>query len=230
MEEREILIANTKTQKRSKITTSATTLGELKVAMTEAGIDFSGMTFTEGISKTQLLDNATQLPHNVMYKGQPTNNLVILLTNTKKNIASGVNRKEAYELIKTYGLAEGIKKEFNTNYTHVSTDNLWSYIDSHVKDPIDDCLKTGKEEVMQEAKEVMPDAEAIGKSIFDHVGYLVNAGVFDITIVRHLASSFNIMADELEEQETPSLPSESVSTSDGRITENDVDGMINDLV
>ena len=87
--EREILIANTKTQKRSKITTSATTLGELKNDLRAAGIDFSNMTFTEGISKTQLLSDDTQLPQNVMYKGQPTNNLVILLTNTKKNIASG---------------------------------------------------------------------------------------------------------------------------------------------
>ena len=38
--EREILIANTKTQKRSKITTSATTLGELKTDLRAAGIDF----------------------------------------------------------------------------------------------------------------------------------------------------------------------------------------------
>ena len=64
--EREILIANTKTQKRSKVTTSATTLGELKADLRAAGIDYSGMTFTEGISKTQLLDNATQMPQTVM--------------------------------------------------------------------------------------------------------------------------------------------------------------------
>lgn len=99
--EREILIANTKTQKRSKITTSATTLGELKTDLRAAGIGFSGMTFTEGISKTQLLSDNTQLPQNVIYKGQPTNNLVILLTNTKKNIASGVlSRQEIKDIIK----------------------------------------------------------------------------------------------------------------------------------
>ena len=102
--EREILIANTKTQKRSKITTSATTLGELKADLRAAGIDYSNMTFTEGISKTQLLNDDTQLPQNIMYKGQPTNNLVILLTNTKKNISSGaMTRKEAYQAIKDKG-------------------------------------------------------------------------------------------------------------------------------
>jgi len=120
--EREILIANTKTQKRSKITTSATTLGELKADLQAAGIDYSNMTFTEGISKTQLLNDATQLPQNVMYKGQPTNNLVILLTNTKKNISSGtMTRKEAYQAIKDNNLQDAVKEEFGRNFTQVPT-------------------------------------------------------------------------------------------------------------
>lgn len=129
--EREILIANTKTQKRSKITTSATTLGELKTDLRAAGIDFSGMTFTEGISKTQLLSDDTQLPQNVIYKGQPTNNLVILLTNTKKNIASGVlSRQEIKDIIKHNNLQEAIKNKFGRNYTQVSSKNLELFIDS----------------------------------------------------------------------------------------------------
>ena len=126
---REILIANTKTQKRSKINSSATTLGELKADLAAAGVDYSGMTFTEGISKTQLLDDATQLPQNVMYKGQPTNNLVILLTNTKKNIASGaISRKEAYTLVKEFNLQEDVKVQFGKNFTQVSTDELIKFL------------------------------------------------------------------------------------------------------
>lgn len=129
--EREILIANTKTQKRSKITTSATTLGELKTDLRAAGIDFQNMTFTEGISKTQLLSDDTQLPQNVIYKGQPTNNLVILLTNTKKNIASGVlSRQEIKDIIKCNNLQEAIKNKFGRNYTQVSNKNLELFIDS----------------------------------------------------------------------------------------------------
>ena len=129
--EREILIANTKTQKRSKITTSATTLGELKADLRAAGIDFQNMTFTEGISKTQLLSDDTQLPQNVIYKGQPTNNLVILLTNTKKNIASGaLSRQEIKDIIKHNNLQEAIKNKFGRNYTQVSNKNLELFIDS----------------------------------------------------------------------------------------------------
>ena len=101
METRTIAIANTKTQKRYTIESAATTLGELQDQMIEQGIDFSGMTFTEGISKTQLLTRESLLPTNVMYKGQPTNNLVMLLTNPNKQIASGaMNRKELYAKIK----------------------------------------------------------------------------------------------------------------------------------
>lgn len=130
--EREILIANTKTQKRSKITTSATTLGELKVDLRAAGIDYNNMTFTEGISKTQLLNDDTQLPQNVMYKGQPTNNLVILLTNTKKNISSGImSRKEAYQVIKDNNLQDAVKEEFGRNFTQVSTSDLLALIDQN---------------------------------------------------------------------------------------------------
>ena len=129
--EREILIANTKTQKRSKITTSATTLGELKADLRAAGIDFQNMTFTEGISKTQLLSDDTQLPQNVIYKGQPTNNLVILLTNTKKNIASGaLSRQEIKDIIKRNNLQEAIKNKFGRNYTQVSNKDLELFIDS----------------------------------------------------------------------------------------------------
>lgn len=141
--EREILIANTKTQKRSKVTTSATTLGELKADLRAAGIDYNGMTFTEGISKTQLLNDATQLPQNVMYKGQPTNNLVILLTNTKKNIASGtMSRKEAYQTIKDNNLQEAVKEEFGRNFTQVSTSNLLVFLaqdgNAEVTETLDD--------------------------------------------------------------------------------------------
>ena len=129
--EREILIANTKTQKRSKITTSATTLGELKADLRAAGIDFQNMTFTEGISKTQLLSDDTQLPQNVIYKGQPTYNRVFLLTNTKKNIASGaLSRQEIKDIIKRNNLQEAIKNKFGRNYTQVSNKDLELFIDS----------------------------------------------------------------------------------------------------
>lgn len=129
--ERTIRIANTKTQQRYTIQTTAATLGELQDQMTAQGIDFAGMSFTEGISKTQLLGRDTQLPTNVMYKGQPTNDLVLLLTNTNKQIASGViDRKEAYRLVKQLNLQNAIKEGEGDNYTRVSTATLEEYINT----------------------------------------------------------------------------------------------------
>ena len=125
MENRTIIIANNKTQRRYSIETNATTLGELQDQMSAQGIDFSGMTFTEGISKTQLLTRESLLPTNVMYKGQPTNNLVMLLTNPNKQIASGaMNRKELYAKIKELGIQDSIKEEFGKNYTMVGNADL----------------------------------------------------------------------------------------------------------
>lgn len=130
---RTIQIANTKTQQRHTIETSATTLGELQDQLTLQGIDFSGMTFTEGISKTQLLSRESILPTNVMYKGRPTNNLVILLTNTAKEIASGATtRAEVYALIKKYNLQEEVKNRFGKNFTQVSTENLMMVVDPYI--------------------------------------------------------------------------------------------------
>lgn len=132
MEVRTIQIANTKTQRRYTLNTAATTLGELQDEMTAQGIDFTGMTFTEGISKTQLLNRESLLPTNVMYKGQPTNNLVMLLTNTTKQISSGVmDRKEAYRLVKEMGLQDVINEGEGINWTRCKTDVLKEYINDN---------------------------------------------------------------------------------------------------
>lgn len=137
METRTILVANTKTQQRYSVESSATTLGELKAQLRAQGIDYSGMSFMEGISKTQLLADDTPLPTNVMYKGAPTNNLVMLLTNTQKNIASGADgsRKDAYTIIKaSTTLQDIIKGAYGRNYTQVPTTELWYVINQSVKE------------------------------------------------------------------------------------------------
>ena len=130
--ERKIQIANTKTQRRYEIKSNATTLGELQDELTNMGIDFTGMTFTEGITKTQLINRDSLLPTNVMFKGQPTNDLVMLLTNTTKQISSGaISRKEAYRLIKEMGIQDIIAKGEGRNYTQVMTEILEEYINDH---------------------------------------------------------------------------------------------------
>ena len=236
MIEREILIANTKTQKRSKITTDATTLGELKTALSAAGVDYSGMTFTEGISKTQLLEDGTQLPQNVMYKGQPTNNLVILLTNTKKNIASGSDRQAAYEAIKRNSLQDAVKEHFGRNFTQVSTDDLWNFVGSAVNrstiPKIDDDalegLKGGSDYDEDVEAEPADDDTTVSQKIIQGLKtFIDNLCYWNILNVEDLAA----LTADLSHSNTVQVveKAEPVSTSDGSITDDDIDDIINDL-
>lgn len=249
--EREILIANTKTQKRSKITTSATTLGELKTDLRAAGIDFSGMTFTEGISKTQLLSDDTQLPQNVIYKGQPTNNLVILLTNTKKNIASGVlSRKEAYNLIKQNSLENAVKTKFGRNFTQVPTLDLIKFIGTNAKkseapktepteQPKNEPKVSEQYEQPSQSKEsetfLTPKSEimSVDSTLFMHISLLVNEGMFSVSDLQKLERNIHklVITASGESESTDKLiaQGQSIATSDNPIDDDDIDDIIDDL-
>lgn len=260
--EREILIANTKTQKRSKVTTSATTLGELKADLRAAGIDYNGMTFTEGISKTQLLDDATQLPQNVMYKGQPTNNLVILLTNTKKNIASGtMSRKEVYQAIKDNNLQDAVKEEFGRNFTQVPTSDLLVFLaqdgNAEVTETLDDkptdtenndiiTLEVKEEETPDTEDEDLPDyvddiitdtrVDSTVNSLYVHIAMLVDNEVLSVADLEELSEDIEYLTKVAKKEQNTveklpfeEAPKKAVSTSDGSITDDDIDDMLDEL-
>lgn len=257
--EREILIANTKTQKRSKVTTSATTLGELKADLRAAGIDYYGMTFTEGISKTQLLDDATQLPQNIMYKGQPTNNLVILLTNTKKNIASGaMSRKEVYQAIKDNNLQEAVKEEFGRNFTQVPTSDLLVFLaqdgNTEATETLDDkpvdtedkniiapefeekeTPDTNDENLPDHIGDVITDTDmdSIVDSLYIHIAMLVDNDTLSIADLEELSGDIEYLTKVAKKEKGASkvetAPKKTVSTSDGSITDDDIDDMLNEL-
>jgi hypothetical protein len=208
MDVREILVANTKTQKRYKVNTAATTLGELKAALDAEGIDYAGMTFTEGISKTQLTSNDSQLPTNVMYKGQPTNNLVMLLTNTTKNIASGMmSRKELYTIIRENNLSEDLKEEFG-NWTIITTEALEEFIRNNYN-----ILDDNKEEVEDEDEETTEDEEAVEAThpalvdcLYSTIKNMYDSSVLDEEDVIAFADMIDDLADSFNEEDTTPTP------------------------
>ena len=125
METRKITVISNKGQYKKVMNSAATTLGELKADMTAVGIDYDGMSFLEGLTRTELIDDASQLPTNVNYRGTVTNDLVFYLTATNKKIKSGMTRKEAYaRLDERPELKDVVKDTFGRNFTQVSTDNL----------------------------------------------------------------------------------------------------------
>lgn len=133
MEARKITVVQTKNQKKSVIMSAATTLAELKSDLRANGIDYDGMTFFEGTSKVELKNDASVLPHDVPYKGQVTNELVFMLTNTNKKIRSGattMTRAEAYSAIKSMGLQDACVKKFGKNFTMCKTVDLIALVQS----------------------------------------------------------------------------------------------------
>lgn len=126
MEFRKVTIINNKTQSQKVIQASAaTTLGELKREMREAGIGYEGMTFFEGHLRAELKDDASILPTNIPYKGQVVNDLTFLLTAPEKKIKSGaMSREEAYNAIKARGLQDECVKRFGKNFTMCKTRDL----------------------------------------------------------------------------------------------------------
>lgn len=149
MEARKITIIQTKNQKKSVIMTSATTLGELKDDLRTNGIDYDGMTFYEGLSKTELKTDESILPHDIERNGVITNELVFMLTNTNKKIKSGataMSRTEAYAAIKKHNLQQKCQKMFGKNFTMCKTADLISLVENEFNTPKMDTPKPKKVE------------------------------------------------------------------------------------
>lgn len=157
MEFRKVTIINNKTQSQKVIqASSATTLGELKREMREAGIEYEGMTFFEGHLRAELKDDASILPTNIPYKGQVVNDLTFLLTAPEKKIKSGaMSRAEAYNAIKARGLQDECVKRFGKNFTMCKTQDLIDLLGEGAP------VKEEKKEVVKETvKEEKPEVTA----------------------------------------------------------------------
>lgn len=126
METRKITIISTKNHSTKVINSAATTLAELKADLNNVGISYTDCTFFEGLTKTELKNDAAILPHDVPYKGTTTNNLVFMITNASKKIRSGakLDRKAIIEEIKAKNLTEVVKKTYGKNYINCKTEEL----------------------------------------------------------------------------------------------------------
>ena len=130
MERRNITVVHN--NETTIIATEAETLKELKIDLENANINTRFTDIFEGLSRTKLIDDASQLPKDVIYRGKVTNELVIMVTAKEQKIKSGVaDRAELYSLIKKNRLEDMIKKHFGKNFTNVSTKELSDIIFEH---------------------------------------------------------------------------------------------------
>lgn len=144
MNNREIVIACTASQKRFKLNTAASTLAELKTELDAQGVTYAGMTFTEILTNTQLMADNSIIPEFVTMNGE-NKSPIIVLTNTRKKIESGASRSELYDAIKDNNLQQACIDNFGKNFTQCSSSQLQELLDS--VEFIDEDDSCDKEEV-----------------------------------------------------------------------------------
>lgn len=137
MEARKILFILSNSSNQKSIMSEAETLGALKADMRRADINYDGMTFYEGRTRTELKDDASVLPVNVPVPAKganpatTTNDLVFMLTTANKKIKSGAlspERKNALEEIKAKGLGAAVIAKFGKNATQCKTPDLLAFL------------------------------------------------------------------------------------------------------
>ena len=137
MEARKILFVLSNSSNQKSIMSEAETLGALKADMRRAGINYDGMTFYEGRTRTELKDDASVLPVNVPVPAKgtnpatTTNDLVFMLTTANKKIRSGAlspERKNVLDEIKAKGLGAAVTAKFGKNATQCKTPVLLAFL------------------------------------------------------------------------------------------------------
>lgn len=133
MEVRKITVVINSTNETKTIETDATTLGQLKDALGDNGINTEGLVFFEGLTRTEMVDNDSRLPRDVERNGNITNNLVFMLTRPKANIKSGAQsiRSILYDKVKEFDLQDQVQKDWGYNFTNCSNEELIASIENH---------------------------------------------------------------------------------------------------
>lgn len=131
---RTITVFNQNTQEKSVFeNVEVSTVGELKNFLKSKGYKLDNMDLREGVSRTDLTNSSSNLPHDIPYKGSRTNDLLVFMTLKNKNVSSGMDRREAVDYMKKNGLENEVKKACGDNWTRVSTPNLVSFCEKHQK-------------------------------------------------------------------------------------------------
>lgn len=161
MEARKILFVLSNSSNQKSIMSEAETLGALKADMRREGINYDGMTFYEGRTRTELKDDASVLPVNVPVPAKgtnpatTTNDLVFMLTTANKKIKSGAlspERKNALEEIKAKGLGAAVTAKFGKNATQCKTPDLLAFLAEQSKPASQVATKAPKAKKVEEEK------------------------------------------------------------------------------
>lgn len=150
--------------KNGKITifddVEVSTLGELKSILREKGIDYNNKEFVEGVTNTKLLSDDSQIPTNIPFKGQTTNDVFINILNKDTKIRSGINyselsRGDLLRAAKPY--ATEIEATLGVNYTRAKSADIANFlVNKEAKGASTKKAEAKKEEPVKETKKEAP--------------------------------------------------------------------------
>lgn len=136
METKTFTVVDTRSNSKKVFNSHATTLGELKQELENLGISTTNISIQEGLTKTEFLNDDALLPHDVLYHGVTTNNLLFRITMAEKHIKSGrvTVRMKVYDDIRNNHFQDLIRDVFGKNFTQVSTNELLDFIENKLKE------------------------------------------------------------------------------------------------
>lgn len=194
MENRKITVVSTTANTKLVIETNATTLEELKRDLDAANLNYEGMVFYEGLSRTELIDDDSQLPHDVTRTNretgevETTNELLFLLSPSAKKYNSGVSgtnehRTKLFNFIRKNKLQDDLRKKTGKSFTNCSTEVLENFVSKYKAKVNKNSVKEQKEceckkETPAKAKKEIP-VEAL-------ILVLMEKGILDMEDIKFL--------------------------------------------
>lgn len=109
---------------------NSTTLAELKNDLRSRNINFSDMSFKEGVTRTTLTDDSSVLP-TTKADGSVIDELFIMMSGATKKIRSGSVRTDLYAIIKEILKKNPSLKSELGNYTCKSNDEIKKFVDKY---------------------------------------------------------------------------------------------------
>lgn len=124
--ERNIIIKHVNANKVKVIKSSAVTVADLKREIEQVGLSCDNLSLVEAISKTKLTSDDQQLPVSVLKAdGTTTTDIIIVVTNTEKQIKSGMTRSELYaEFCNNEEARSKCVEKYGRGYSSVSSSDL----------------------------------------------------------------------------------------------------------
>lgn len=179
------IVSTTNAQTKKVIMSAATTLGELKADLRTAGIDYENMDFFEGLSKTKLIKDSSLLPKDIPYKGTVTNELVFMLTTSRKKIESGYMYDEEcdheeIEYLKQQ-LKEAIEEYFEKDVDHVTNEEMIDFLNEIRETPvtllgqIDNAMISTVANALMQLTTVLYEYDVINRKDVNSIRHLLNS-------------------------------------------------------